>query len=566
MKIIKIFYIFSLIAILGSFQTHACSPCQALSNVTQTLNGTNLELTFTSNAGWNCCYTVNIELICANASFSGTPNYFSQEICINGGGGSSTSTTVQVPYPTTIIDLSGYCPGNYKWRAVEQGCGIYTPEYQFTLGGSSPIQVLLNASQDTICKNQTTLLSSAVSNGCNSNNFTYSWSPAVGLNNASLANPVATPATTTTYSLTVSEAGSCTLPQTSSVTIVVNPLPTASIAGTISVCQNDASPTVTFSGASGTAPYTINYSLNGIAQTPVIANTDFSITPPTDTPGTFIYSLVNIQDASNTQCFQNQTGNAVITVNQLPVISAGADQVLCEPNDQTPSTVTLLGSGGASYVWDNGVTDGVAFIPPLEQTTTYTVIGTDANGCTGTDQVVITSLTLPIANALPSDTLGNVPFSVNFSNLSAHASNYAWDFGNGSTQNTTSIESVSNTYLEPGIYTVTLVASNGICSEEWNTEIIVLPPMTVEVPNIFTPNDDKLNDFYLVNVKNSVTFEATITNRWGEIMYQINSAEQMWDGKLDGKPVSDDVYFIQYKAVDYGGITNENHTFFHLNR
>jgi gliding motility-associated-like protein len=90
--------------------------------------------------------------------------------------------------------------------------------------------------------------------------------------------------------------------------------------------------------------------------------------------------------------------------------------------------------------------------------------------------------------------------------------------------------------------------------------------MIVEPPNIFTPNNDGTNDLYFVNVENVEFFEATISNRWGNIMSELKSPMQPWDGKTDGKEASEGVYYIQYKAVDYGGNTIENHTFFHLSR
>src|SRR5690606_13969003 len=49
--------------------------------------------------------------------------------------------------------------------------------------------------------------------------------------------------------------------------------------------------------------------------------------------------------------------------------------------------VTLSGSGALNYSWDNGVINGVPFAP--SSTNTYTVIGTDANGCLNTDQVSV---------------------------------------------------------------------------------------------------------------------------------------------------------------------------------
>lgn len=75
------------------------------------------------------------------------------------------------------------------------------------------------------------------------------------------------------------------------------------------------------------------------------------------------------------------------SINPLPTVNAGADTIGCA---NFGFTLTLNGSGAATYVWDNGVLDGVNFIPPLD-TTVYTVTGTDANGCTNTDQITVIS-------------------------------------------------------------------------------------------------------------------------------------------------------------------------------
>jgi len=57
------------------------------------------------------------------------------------------------------------------------------------------------------------------------------------------------------------------------------------------------------------------------------------------------------------------------------------------------SEVTFTGSGAASYTWDNGVTDGTPFT--ISTTTTFTVTGTNADGCTNTDQITVTVNPLP---------------------------------------------------------------------------------------------------------------------------------------------------------------------------
>jgi len=734
-KITKLLAFLFITLISYTNYVNACSPCGALSNVTQNLNGTNLELTFTSNAGWQCCYTVRIEIVCENASFSGVPNYFSQEICINGGGASSSTWATPVPYPLTVIDVSGFCPGTYKWRAAETSCNIYTPEQIFTVAGASPILVSANLTEDTICSSQSSQFSASASNGCNNGTYNYSWSPSTGLNDANIANPIASPTVTTTYTLTVSENGSCTTPQTSDLTVTVNPtptatissttsvclgdsppdltitgsngtgpytidytlngvaqtpiiadptatisvptgtagtytysltnvqdaspgqctgtpsstaivtvnglptvdagidqilcdefgttatqtslngsgastytwnnsavdgvlftpptgtttytvtgtdvngctdtddvnvtamiLPSASISGSTTICQNSSSPSVTFNGQYGTAPYTISYTLNGVAQTPVVANTSFNLSVPTNTPGTYTYSLTDITDASGSLCDNNPaSGSAVIVINPTPVVDAGEDQELCAPNGTSPSDVTLSGSGALTYSWSNGAVDGVAFTPPIGSTV-YTVTGTDVNGCTDTDIVTITAYPLPIANGSPSDAYGNAPMTIEFTNLSQYANNYAWTFGNGDTQNTNSSAAVSTTYTTPGVYTIELIASNGICFDVWTTEIEVIPPMIVTPPNIFTPNGDEMNDMYFVNVDYGQYFEAIILNRWGNVLAELDQLDQGWDGKTNGKEVEDGVYYIKYIATDFNGEAISGHTYFHLVR
>ena len=87
--------------------------------------------------------------------------------------------------------------------------------------------------------------------------------------------------------------------------ITVNPLPTATVTGGTSVCLNAASPTVTFTGAAGTAPYTFTYTINGAAQTALVSTGNTAtLTIPTNAAGTFVYQLVSVQDASSTTCTQ----------------------------------------------------------------------------------------------------------------------------------------------------------------------------------------------------------------------------------------------------------------------
>lgn len=90
----------------------------------------------------------------------------------------------------------------------------------------------------------------------------------------------------------------------------------------------------------------------------------------------------------------------------------------------------------------------------------------------------------------------------------------------------------------------------------------------ISFPNIFTPNNDLTNDFYVpisfAGVKN-VNF--SILNRWGEMMYETNGQDILWDGKVNGTEANEGVYF--YKIIYFvGNLTEENvmHGFLHLER
>ena len=95
-----------------------------------------------------------------------------------------------------------------------------------------------------------------------------------------------------------------------------------------------------------------------------------------------------------------------VTVNALPTVDAGADVAVCDGDP-----LTLSASGAATYAWDNNITDATAFTPTA--TATYTVTGTDANGCIATDAVDVTVHALPNVVAGGSPTLVWGPTDVN---------------------------------------------------------------------------------------------------------------------------------------------------------
>jgi len=166
-------------------------------------------------------------------------------------------------------------------------------------------------------------------------------------------------------------------------------------------------------------------------------------------------TLSYIATASNVNgCYSKDT--VVVTVNTLPIITANAsDDFICDGD----STI-LWGDGagiGAVYAWDNNVIDSVGFIP--DQTNTYTVIGTDVNGCRDTADIVVTVNPNPVVLFSSNITFGGcLPFSPTFYDLSSPTSaSVTWDFGDGNTSN--QLDSAINIYDNYGCYDVTLTST-----------------------------------------------------------------------------------------------------------
>ena len=160
----------------------------------------------------------------------------------------------------------------------------------------------------------------------------------------------------------------------------------------------------------------------------------------------------------------------VITILPSPIVSANINQSVC-----IGSPVTLNGSGALTYSWNNGVTNAVAFTPV--STATYTVTGSNLQGCTGTATTTVTVNVLPVVSAGVDQTVCGGS-SVTFT--AAGATNYVWNNGVTGTSLTiqTGINQSSSSYFVIGTN-----SSTG-CSS-----IDTVLVNSLGLPNVFAGND-----------------------------------------------------------------------------
>jgi gliding motility-associated-like protein len=229
---------------------------------------------------------------------------------------------------------------------------------------------------------------------------------------------------------------------------------------------------------------------------------------------------------------------------------AGPDTSFCAA---TQKTITLSGSGTAgTYLWvpalvlnNNTLQNPTATI---NTTTKFYLTVSNGTGCAAADSVTVATLATPIIKATKSNDLNcNKPFT----QLNASgASSYTW-----LPPYALSNDSIANPIANPAITTTYYVygKDTSICAGTDSIKVIAdFKNHGIILPNIFTPNNDGLNDcFGIQHYRDIQNLELIIFNRYGSIVFKTNNASNCWDGNFKGKPASPGnyVYYIKAKTL-----------------
>ena len=215
----------------------------------------------------------------------------------------------------------------------------------------------------------------------------------------------------------------------------------------------------------------------------------------------------------------------------------------------------------------------------LEAYRYYKITVTDGRGCIQRDSVKLKAYPNPLIEigTDPGDTvyLQNPHMTYSFENLSADTlplSNFYWILN--STYNLTSTEEEPRfTYVETGSYTTELKVYNPQGCDTSYYKTIQVEPVKLKIPNVFTPNGDGVNDFFIISLDNGSgggssggstrdggegleyenyeplsryyeSSELTIFNRWGRVVFHSKDYQNNWDGG----GLSDGTYFYVLKC------------------
>jgi len=369
--------------------TVGAAPTATLSGMTSVCQGqsTDLTVTFTGTGPYTFNYTAD--------GVAQTPVTTSDNPYML-----SVSPAVNTTYLLTSVDVSG-CVGTVS------GQGVVTIE-------TSPSGSLLNGG-NLLCSGQSDTLRFDFM-GPGPYTFVYSVNgvnqPPITTSNTTFNIPIIPAAGMTDYVLETVDAPGCSGSAGGTYSVEVISPSTATLSGTDTICANTSTNlTINFTG---TGPFTVNYTANGIAQTPIVTTNNTFVFPVTPL-STTSYVLTSV---SADGCSGTVSGNAVVTVTDVPTGVVSGGEQICTNGTGTSIDFTFTGTGPFTFVYSaNNVsqppitTNNPNFSLPVNPVngTIYRLVSVTNGVCNGTvsGQAIVFVFTPPTAVMSGSDTFCN---------------------------------------------------------------------------------------------------------------------------------------------------------------
>ncbi len=361
-----------------------------------------------------------------------------------------------------------------------------------------------------------------------SNANTITWSPATGLSNASIPNPIATPGISTQYIVTAVN-GVCSAKDT--INLGILPLPNIVKSIDTTICRTGTANLL----ASGGTSY---------SWLPINNLSNPSSPTPTATPGNTTKYFVTVTGANTCTAMDS----ILVTVNPKPVFGLQpAVAAICKGD-----SILLTASGGDTYGW----------VPPLNMSapnagttkvypsvTTLYKVGITSVSCKITDTL---SSLISLNNSLATFVAKTNDIDCSHGQATLHATGgakYEWTAVPGITDLGSANPVV--TPLQTTTYYVKITDSKG-CTGYDSVKVNVDFTTGIsqyQIPSAFTPNGDGKNDCFGLKYWGAVTqLDFAVYSRWGQVIFHTKNPNDCWDGKLNGQTQDSGTYIYQIKA------------------
>ena len=268
-------------------------------------------------------------------------------------------------------------------------------------------------------------------------------------------------------------------------------------------------------------------------------------------PSTTTTYYVEVTD----ECGLSAIEDVLYTITSPPLLVDISPGIEICPGDSTLITTSVTGGyGDYFYLWPHsGETTPDVWVNPYP-TTSYTVIVSDECQTFTVEATTTISVVQPVADFQVSSHTIFDDLPITFQNLTTGGYSYEWDFGDG---NNSTLVHPNNTYDDPGIYYVTLIATNEIgCKDTIQKPIKIYEAYYIYVPNTFTPDGDRLNRVFSASVYGISSLGVKIFNRWGEVVFSSNEPTFEWDGTYQGVMSPDGTYTYKIEYISNSGFEN----------
>jgi gliding motility-associated-like protein len=193
--------------------------------------------------------------------------------------------------------------------------------------------------------------------------------------------------------------------------------------------------------------------------------------------------------------------------------------------------------------------------PPLVDVQ-YMLQVTDSFGCSASSSFPYTSIHVK-AEFTAEPTEGEAPLEVTFTDKSVRGFHYTWKFGDDSIS--VQPDPGTHTYYIPGTYYAVLTIESELTCSDADSVAIKVEPSTLQMPNVFTPNDDGINDFFVPEKKSLKFINLQIFSKGGHRVYNYegNGGDiqtwEGWNGKINNSEryAEPGAYFYVLRAVGY---------------
>jgi gliding motility-associated-like protein len=356
--------------------------------------------------------------------------------------------------------------------------------------------------------------------------FSYQWNSS-SINSATLANLAAG-----NYAVTITDDLGCT--DTMSFQLINQPGPEIEITQVIDEMCSASNGSISTVTTSGTPPLT--YTWNGI-QSP---NAGELLNSPAGA-----YSVVVTDDNGCTA-----TADTLLTNTPPPQVSfTNVTDETCHKGNGTATLHLAGGNPPYAFEWTE--------FPDISDTNlsnlgegVYQVTVSDSY-CVVNSEVQINNIPGPVAafRVYPEAASIEDPRIV-FYDESIGATVWNWDFGDNRYSN---VPSPTHEYRDTGIFKVTLMINDEQgCMDSVSHTVLIISPITLFIPNAFTPDGNGLNDQYLILGQHITDFEIHIFNRWGSEVFHSNDMNQGWNGTFQGQPAPEGLYsWVLWYRDDY---------------